>query len=139
MLFGAALGMRGLIKGGADSLSMKTARYTVDSLLPVVGGDVADSLGLLIASAKAVQGGIGIVCCAALLLQCAMPAFASGSCMLIAKICRAVCEPFGLKGAQLLLEGYADVFRAMLVAVASTVMLFVLLAGASVAMARGLF
>jgi len=138
-LFVTLLGLRGLLKGGADSLSMKTARYTVDSLLPVVGGEVADSLGILIASAKAVQGCIGAVCCIGLLIHCVSPVLAAGGCLAAIRICSALTEPFGVGGAQMLLEGYADVFKAVLVAIASAAMLFFLLAGASVSMARALF
>lgn len=134
-LFTALLGMRGLIKSGADSISMQTARYTVDSLLPVVGGDVADSLGLLVAGAGAVRGCFGVVCLAILLTVCLDPLLLALANYFLAKFCCALIQPLGLRAADQILGGFMDAFRALLIAVASAAMLFVLLIGSCAAIA----
>ncbi|MDO4740987.1 MAG: hypothetical protein Q4A66_10000 [Eubacteriales bacterium] len=134
-LYTAMLGMRGLLKSGADSMTMQTARYTVDSLLPSVGGDVADSLGLLIASARAVQGGVGVVCFVLLFSVCLEPLLRAGAGYFFLRLLSALVQPLGAQDAAELLKGFTEVFRAMFVAVICAAVLFVLLLGASVSMA----
>lgn len=137
-LFTGMLSLRGMLKTGADSLALQTARYTVDSLLPVVGGDVADSLGLLIASAKAVHAAIGGFCCVVMILFCAEPVVAASVSFLLVRVCVALAEPFGIKPMTALLEGFSGVLSAMLAAIVCAVLLFVILFGASAAMAGNL-
>lgn len=129
---------RGLVSGGADSISMQTARYTVDSLLPVVGGDIADSLGLLVASAKMVIGGAGVTFCILLLLACAGPVCTTAASFLLLRLCRALCEPLDLKEAQEMLDGFSEVLCAMLVAIVCAALLFVLIVGAAVSLGRSI-
>ncbi|MBQ3222278.1 MAG: hypothetical protein IJB41_01555 [Clostridia bacterium] len=137
-LFMSVLHMRGMLKTGMDGLSMQTAKYTIDSLLPVVGGDVADSLGLLVASAKAVHAGVGAVCCALLLSFCIEPVCAAAAAFLLVRVCRAIVQPIGAGGAIALLDGFSEVLQAMLVSIVCAAVLFVMLLGASFRMAAAL-
>lgn len=137
-LFTGFLGLRGMLKSGADSLSLQTARYTVDSLLPVVGGDVADSLGLLIASARAVHAGAGVALSLLMAAMCAEPVGIVLAGVATVRISRILSEPLGITRANALLEGFGDVFRAMLVAIVCSALLFWLLVGSSVSMARAI-
>ncbi len=133
------LSARGLLTGGADSISMHTARYTVDSLLPVVGGDIADSLSLLVASAQMVTGALGVTCAILLILIAARPVCVTCAYYVLLKLISAALEPLGAEECSAVLEAFARAFRALLVACACAAMLFVLLLGAATAMGRGIF
>lgn len=129
---------RGLVSTGADSVSMQTARYTVDSLLPVIGGDIADSLGLLVTSAKMVSGALGVTCTLLILVACAGPVFSTAMCCAVLRICRALIEAIDAAEPCALLDAFSQVFSALLVALACASLLFLLLVGAVVSAGRGI-
>ena len=127
--FTALLAVRGLLTGGADSVSMRTVRYTVDSLLPVIGGEIADSLDLLVASARLVRACVGTTGCLVLAALCARPILAITTRLLALRLCAALAEPLGARVAGDVLNGLADSARALLAALASAMTLFLLIVG----------
>lgn len=67
-VFSGILTVQGMMAKSADSLLLKTARYSVDHLIPIAGGFTADSLELVLSCAAAVRNGLGIA--GALILGC---------------------------------------------------------------------
>ena len=57
--FLAVVSVQGLLGAGYDSVAVRTAQYAVDNLMPVVGGDVADTMDALIGSAQLVKNALG--------------------------------------------------------------------------------
>ena len=56
----ASFSMQSVLSATKDSLAMKTARYAVGNMIPIVGGTLGASLGTLGASLAAVKNGVGI-------------------------------------------------------------------------------
>ena len=50
-----------LLSTGYDSAAVRTARYAVDNLLPVVGGEVANTMDALVSSVLLVKNAAGAV------------------------------------------------------------------------------
>ena len=132
--FTGLLTVRGLLSGGADSVSMRTARYTVDSLLPVIGGEIADSLDLLVASARLVRSCVGLTGLLILGLLCAGPLLSIVGKLAALRICAAVAETLQAGPIGEVFTGMADAARSLLAALASAMMLFVLILGMAASM-----
>ena len=52
--------IQGMMTKSADDLLMKTARYSIDNLIPFVGGFAADSLEMIVTCIRSIRGGIGM-------------------------------------------------------------------------------
>lgn len=60
MLFSAFVSIQGLMAGSIDSVSIKTAKYTVKSAVPIIGGFLSDGINLIMASSVLIKNAIGV-------------------------------------------------------------------------------
>ena len=60
MLFSAVVSIQGLMAGSIDSISIKTAKYTIKSAIPVIGGFISDGVNLIMASSVLIKNAIGV-------------------------------------------------------------------------------
>ena len=58
--FIGVLATRGVTAAALDGITIRTAKYALDNLVPVVGGLLADTADTLIASSMLVQGAVGV-------------------------------------------------------------------------------
>ena len=65
---GAAFSMQTLLAASADSVAMRTARYAVGSMIPIVGGTIGASLGSLASSISYIKTSVGLGAVVAVLL-----------------------------------------------------------------------
>ena len=96
-LFGAYLSITGIISGNADKLTLKAAKMTVSSVVPVVGGMVSDATETVLVGAKMVLNSVGTVGMLAVLSILLIPFLRIGIRYLILQITTALCSVFGLK------------------------------------------
>lgn len=54
------LATRGITAAGLDGVTIRTARYALDNLIPVVGGLFADTVDTLVGASMLVQGALGV-------------------------------------------------------------------------------
>lgn len=52
--------LKGLSGGGLDGISIKTAKYTIDKMVPVIGGMFSDTLDTIFASGLIIKNAVGI-------------------------------------------------------------------------------
>ena len=76
-VFGALIGLQGVLAQSADTLALKTGKFILGSSIPVVGRAVSDAMGSVLAGLKLLKGTVGfaviaVVACAFIpvLLQC---------------------------------------------------------------------
>lgn len=60
MLFSAFVSIQGFMAGSIDSISIKTAKYTVKSAVPIIGGFLSDGVNLIMASSVLIKNAIGV-------------------------------------------------------------------------------
>ena len=135
--FVGLLSVQGLLGGGYDSTSVRAARYAVDNLLPVIGGEVADTMDALISSVLLVKNAAGVTGMLALLVVCAGPLLRFAAAALSLKLSAAVLEPLAESGLTHLTEQIAKVVRMLLTIAAACVVLAMLLMGAALTAGRG--
>lgn len=58
-IFTAFVSIQGLMAGSVDGVSIKTAKYTIKSGVPIVGGLLADGMGLVTISSSLIKNAIG--------------------------------------------------------------------------------
>ena len=135
-LFVGLLTLQGIVGGAADTLSSRALRFSLSSMVPVVGGSLSEAfsavkgcLGLL----KSTVGGFGMLATALIvlppLLQCAVWSLGLA-------LCTAAAELFGLGQTSALLRSAQAVVKT-LIAVLAACSLFMIVTTAVVTAAGG--
>lgn len=122
--------MSNLLGSGQDSAAMRAAKYAASSLIPGVGGEIADTMGAVSSSAILVKNATGITGLIALVTLCALPLMRLLASILAVRLCVALAEPLGGSTLLNLIERFGDVLSMLMVASISAVVIGVVLAGA---------
>ncbi|MDO4548324.1 MAG: hypothetical protein Q4D04_09520 [Clostridia bacterium] len=128
---------RGELAKGYDSSSIQTAKFTVGSLLPIVGGEVADSIDSLVASASLVKNAVGVTGIILLASVCMRPIIALGVAALVVRLSSALVQPLGKSAPQMACERFADALDMLLAACAASGVLVMIMIGASMTLFGG--
>ena len=93
-IFSLFLGLNGINARALDGLGFKTAKYTVGSTLPLVGGIVGDGLNMIIASAAIIKNALGTLAVVTVFSVVIIPIVEMIVLTLCLKLISAVTEPF---------------------------------------------
>lgn len=96
MLFSSFISIQGLMAGSVDSISLKTAKYTIKSAVPIIGGFLSDGISLIMVSGVLIKNAVGVG--GLLLLFCTM----------LLPIIKLIVFSFLMKLASAILEPIAD-------------------------------
>ena len=121
--------VRALLSTGYDSAAVRTARYAVDNLLPVVGGEVANTMDALVSSVLLVKNAAGATGLFALLLMCARPLLALVAALFALRLISALLEPVAEEGMIALADKFSQVAGMLLVLCVSAAVILTLLLG----------
>lgn len=89
------ISIQGIMAGSVDGLSIRTAKYAIKSYVPVVGGYVADGMGIILASSTLIKNAVGGVGLFLLLASVISPVLQLVLFMLSLKFMAGVIEPIG--------------------------------------------
>lgn len=135
--FAGVMTVQGILSRGYDGASLQTARFAVGSLLPIVGGEVADSLDALVTSAALVKNAVGVAGLVLLLALCARPVIYLALMGLAVRLAGAVVEILAWGAPQKMLARSADVVSLLLAAVAAGAVLAIILVGGALTLFGG--
>lgn len=115
IVFLGVMAIKGLSGAAIDGITFKTAKYTIDKMVPVIGGMFSDSLDTLMACGLMVKNGVGIV--GVVIMGCAMaaPIAAVVGNMFLFKLAAAVSEPFADERCTAMFTGIAGAVQLMAV------------------------
>lgn len=121
--------MQGLTAGSIDGLSIKTAKYTLKSYIPIVGGYMADGIFLVLAGCNLIKNAVGL--CGLLLIFSTLisPLIEIIVLMLALKFVSAIVEPLGNGKLASLISGLAKALQMLIAMVASVLFMYILLVG----------
>lgn len=125
------MSVQGMLGSAYDSASVETVRYAVDNLMPIVGGEVADTLDVLISSALLVKNAAGVTGLILLLQISLEPVLHLVAVMLMLRIISALTEPVAEGPVLSCMNQFSEVMRCLLVAIVCAAVLFMVLVGAS--------
>ncbi|MDO4552426.1 MAG: stage III sporulation protein AE [Bacillota bacterium] len=94
-LFTGLTVIRGLFTKTADGLLMRTARYSVDHFVPLVGSFAADSLEMVLRCTATIKNGVGIFGVVVILALLVTPLLKLAATALVFKLSGALAEPIG--------------------------------------------
>ncbi len=124
------LSVQGILGSGQDGASIRTAKYAVDSLVPIIGGDVGDALELVGANASLIKSALGATGLLALAALTAGPLIELAGTMFLMRLAAAVVEPIETGRAQRMIRQFSEVLGLMVASVAAMALITVLAAGA---------
>ena len=96
-LFSGLTIVQGLVTKTADGMFAKTAKYSVDNFVPIVGSFAADSMDLILSCTTIIKNGIGIFGLLIILTLLIVPMIKILAVALVFKISAVVIEPIGNK------------------------------------------
>lgn len=130
--FLALMSVRSITLGGKDSATVQTVRFAVDNLLPIIGGELADTVSSVIASAALVKNAAGIAICAALVAMALLPLVRLATIALMLKLASASLEMLAVNELPAAIDRFAQVIDALMAILAASAALGMILAGAVV-------
>lgn len=128
-IFMGALSIQGRIVAGRDTAATRTARYAIESIVPVVGGNISDSLDSLLSAAATVKNAVGAGGILLLAAICLTPLVRIGGMAMLLKLVSAVAEPLGDDSMTAMTSQFSDAVEMLLVTCTSALVLSVMLAG----------
>lgn len=113
IVFLGTIALKGMSGAAIDGITFKTAKYTIDKMIPVIGGMFSDSLETLLACGLMVKNGVGIVGLLLMATAMAAPLATVVGNVLMFRLAAAVAEPFADDRCTRLLSGLGDSVRLM--------------------------
>jgi stage III sporulation protein AE len=92
--FGAYLGITGVVSGSADAVSLRVAKTTISTVLPVVGSIASDAASAVVAGCGMLRNAVGIFGMLCVVCVCAVPFVRLGAQYLLYKAAAGVSAAF---------------------------------------------
>lgn len=94
-IFIGIVAVQGAVTDAADGVLVRTARFSIGNLIPIVGGFAADSLDMVMSCMGMIKSGIGIFGVLAIVTVLSVPIIKLAAIALIYKLTAAAIEPLG--------------------------------------------
>lgn len=132
LIFSAFLGavsLRGMSAAGADSIALRTAKYTLDKSIPVIGGAVSGTFDTVRGCAVLIKNAAGAATVLTTLAYVLEPVIQIAAASMILRLSAALCAPLAEGRIVKMLDELGDLCGYLLAAVLSCAMMFMILAG----------
>lgn len=96
-LFSSLTIMQGMVTKTADGMLAKTAKYSVDNFVPIVGGFAADSIDLILSCTTIIKNGVGIFGLIIILTLLIIPMVKILAAAIVFKLTAVITEPIANK------------------------------------------
>lgn len=96
-IFSGITALQSLVTKSADGILMKTARFSIDNFVPIMGGFAADSLDMVISCIGLIKSAIGIVGIIIIITLLALPVIKIFAIAVIYKVTAIAAEPVATK------------------------------------------
>lgn len=125
-VFTTYMGITGVVSGTTDAVALKATRFTISSMVPVVGGILSDASEAVLVSAGLVKNAAGIYGILAVLAVFLAPFLKIGIHYAVLKLTAALCSLFGTKQLSDLIEDFSTAMG-FLLAMTGSVCLLILI------------
>ena len=125
-VFTAYMGITGVVSGSTDAASLKAAKLTISSVVPVVGGILSDASEAVLVSAGVARNAVGIYGMFALLGIWISPFAKIGVHYLLIRFSGMICSIFGQKELSELVNDYGSGMGILLGMTAAVCLLFLI-------------
>ncbi len=114
LTFVGYLTVSGVIAGSTDAVTVKAAKFTISSMIPVVGGILSDAAETVLAGAAILKGAVGVFGMLTVLSICLVPFISLGIQYLTYKIAAALSATVGAGPVVGLIDGIGEAFALMM-------------------------
>lgn len=125
-LFSGICGIYGFSAAAFDSLSAKTMKFAVGSLVPVVGGFLSETLDTVVSSGAMMKNVVGSAGIVAVCVMCSVPVVKLGVMILMMKLAAAIIEPVSDKRITKLLWDISSAVTLLFAVVITIAILFII-------------
>ena len=137
-VFAGILKVQGMLGTSFDSAAVKTARFAVDRIVPVVGGGISDTMDAAISSVRLINSAAGVTGMLAIAASCAFPILKMAATIMAIRVARAAAQPVADGAVTEAAEKFGDVIRLFLVLSITAVTISLVLVGAAVGAGRSI-
>ncbi len=123
-IFLGIIAIQGLLGSTFDGLSIKTAKYTIDKFVPIIGGMFSDSVDVLISCSLLIKNAVGIAGIIIIVGVVMTPVFAILAHYFLFKLAGAVLEPVAGSNMGQFAQDAADVLLLLFAAVMAAAIMF---------------
>lgn len=127
--FTAVLTLQGRMAAGRDTAVARTARFAIENILPVIGGNVSDSLESVLSSASLVKNSLGVSACILLAFVTLSPLVKLLAGALFLQFAASAAEPLGDDSLTTMLAQMGSCVEMLLIVSCAAVVLCLLLIG----------
>jgi len=131
-LFAGILKVQGMLGSSFDSAAVKTARFAVDKIVPVVGGGISDTMDAAITSVRLLNSAAGVTGMLIIVIYCVAPIGKLAAALIALRIARAIAQPVAENGVSEAADRFGDVIRLMIVLCVTAVTISLILIGAAI-------
>ncbi len=128
------ISLQGMSLAGADSIGLRTVKYTLDKSIPVIGGAVSGTLDTVRGCAVLVKNAAGAATVLLTLAYVLEPAIEIWAASFTLKICAALCTPVSDGRIARMIEELGELCVYILAAVLAAALMFMILSGMCMAM-----
>jgi len=127
LIIGGTLALQTTITAAKDSLALRSARYAVSGMIPVVGGAVSGALSTLTSGIKILSGTVGALSAASVAVLMGAPLIALLLYRAILSLSGAICSYLGAPFGEKLFTSFRGALDCLIAIVASAATLFIIL------------
>lgn len=119
-IFTTYMGITGVVSGTTDAVALKATKFTISSVVPVVGGILSDASEAILVSAGLLKNAAGIYGILAVLAVFLAPFLKIGVHYVLLKLTAALCSLFGVKHLTELVEDFSTAMGFLLAMTGAT-------------------
>lgn len=131
-IFAGILKVQGMLGASFDSVAVKTTRFAVDKIVPVVGGGISDTMDAAISSIILINSAAGVTGMILIISLCALPIIRLAAVLVALRVARAIAQPVADGGIMDAADRFGDVIRLMVVLCVTAVTISLVLIGAAI-------
>ncbi len=128
-LYSGITTLQGMSAATFDGISIRTAKFALDKLVPIVGGMVSGTVDTMLGCAVLVKNAVGLLAIILAFSIACIPLMRIGAGMLAFRFAAAVCEPIADPRLPKMLASLADVLTYLFAATVSLSVMFMITVG----------
>lgn len=136
-LFITYISITGVVAGSADAFAIKTTKFVVSGVVPVVGSIISDASETILVGANIIKNSVGIFGIFAVISICLVPIIYIILNFLMFKITAVIVSPISTKQITGLLDGISSSFNMALAMISSSAAIIFIMMVMSIILVRG--
>lgn len=119
--------IQGIGTAAVDGISIRTAKYTIDNFVPIVGGMFADTVDTLVGCSLLIKNALGVTGLIVLVSLCSGPMIQTLLSVFVYRLCAALLQPAAESRIVKCMQDFSDVLMLLFIIQLSVSAMFILL------------